>query len=107
MDLELPEHVRAHVGRVRRTKAPLAPRLLLIRPTMRAVSYPGPKRLRVLDRSEPAMEHPEDAVVRVTRNAQDSLGGRRCKARAGKRARVTCAKVAGPRPAEEVEHEAD
>jgi len=36
---------------------------------MRAVTYHGPARLRVGDKPEPAIEHPADAIVRVTRTA--------------------------------------
>jgi threonine dehydrogenase-like Zn-dependent dehydrogenase len=36
---------------------------------MRAVSYRGPSRLRVVDKPEPRIEDPGDAVVRVTRTA--------------------------------------
>jgi threonine dehydrogenase-like Zn-dependent dehydrogenase len=36
---------------------------------MRAVAYHGPSTLRVVDKPEPALEHPNDAIVRVTRTA--------------------------------------
>ena len=36
---------------------------------MRAVSYRGPSRLRVIDKPEPRVEDPGDAIVRVTRTA--------------------------------------
>lgn len=36
---------------------------------MRALSYQGPKRLRVVDKPEPRIEHPDDAILRVTRAA--------------------------------------
>jgi len=36
---------------------------------MRAVSYRGPSRLRVVDKPEPRIEDPGDAVVRITRTA--------------------------------------
>ena len=36
---------------------------------MRAVAYHGPSTLRVVDKPEPTLEHPNDAIVRVTRTA--------------------------------------
>ena len=36
---------------------------------MRAVAYHGPGTLRVVDKPEPTLEHPNDAIVRVTRTA--------------------------------------
>ncbi len=36
---------------------------------MRALSYRGPKKLRVLRKAEPRIEHPDDAILRVTRAA--------------------------------------
>ncbi|HYR27111.1 MAG TPA: zinc-dependent alcohol dehydrogenase [Thermoanaerobaculia bacterium] len=36
---------------------------------MRAMTYRGPFRVRVQDKPEPAIEHPQDAIVRVTRAA--------------------------------------
>ena len=36
---------------------------------MRAMTYRGPFRVRVEDKSEPEIEHPNDAIVRVTRAA--------------------------------------
>jgi threonine dehydrogenase-like Zn-dependent dehydrogenase len=36
---------------------------------MRAISYLGPKRVRVIDKPRPRIEHPGDAIVRVTRSA--------------------------------------
>src|SRR5512145_1421670 len=36
---------------------------------MRAVSYQGPSRLKVVDKPEPQLEHPMDAILRVTRSA--------------------------------------
>ena len=36
---------------------------------MRALTYRGPKRVRVMKRPDPVIEHPEDAIVRVTRTA--------------------------------------
>jgi threonine dehydrogenase-like Zn-dependent dehydrogenase len=34
---------------------------------MRAMTYRGPYRVRVVDKPDPRIEHPEDAIVRVTR----------------------------------------
>ena len=36
---------------------------------MRAMTYRGPFRVRVQDKAEPVIEHPQDAIVRVTRAA--------------------------------------
>ncbi len=36
---------------------------------MKAVTYLGPKRVRVTEQPEPRIEHPNDAIVRVTRTA--------------------------------------
>ena len=36
---------------------------------MRALSYEGPHRLRVVDKPDPTIEHPGDVVLRVTRAA--------------------------------------
>ena len=36
---------------------------------MRALTYLGPSRVRMTDKPEPVLEHPEDAIVRVTRAA--------------------------------------
>lgn len=36
---------------------------------MRAMSYRGPRRVRVVDKPVPRIEHPDDAIVRVTRAA--------------------------------------
>lgn len=36
---------------------------------MKAVSYRGPGEVRVVDKPEPAIEHPDDIVLRVTRTA--------------------------------------
>src|ERR1700709_1818558 len=36
-------------------------------PTMRAMTYRGPYRIRVTEKPTPAIEHPRDAIVRVTR----------------------------------------
>ena len=36
---------------------------------MRALTYRGPKRVKVVKKREPRIEHPEDAIVRVTRAA--------------------------------------
>ena len=34
---------------------------------MRAMTYRGPYRIRVIDKPTPEIEHPRDAIVRVTR----------------------------------------
>src|SRR5579871_2316938 len=47
----------------------VAARPLQPAPGMRATSYQGPGRLRVVDKPEPRIEHPNDAVLRVTRAA--------------------------------------
>jgi threonine dehydrogenase-like Zn-dependent dehydrogenase len=36
---------------------------------MHAVTYQGPNRVRVVDKPEPSIQHPNDAVLRVTRSA--------------------------------------
>src|SRR5437868_10482877 len=36
-------------------------------PPMRAMTYRGPYRVRVVEKPEPKIQHPEDAIVRVTR----------------------------------------
>ena len=36
---------------------------------MRAMTYRGPFRVRVQDKPDPVIEHPQDAIVRVTRAA--------------------------------------
>lgn len=36
---------------------------------MRALVYRGPKKVRVEDKPEPRLEHPEDVIVRITRTA--------------------------------------
>ncbi len=36
---------------------------------MRALSYEGPYRVRVKDKPDPRIEHPQDAVLRVTKTA--------------------------------------
>lgn len=36
---------------------------------MRALSYGGPSRLKVVDKPDPRIEHPSDVVLRVTRTA--------------------------------------
>ena len=35
---------------------------------MRAMNYRGPYRVRVSHQAEPEIEHPNDAIVRVTRS---------------------------------------
>ena len=34
---------------------------------MRAMTYRGPYRVRVVEKPDPRIEHPRDAIVRVTR----------------------------------------
>ena len=36
---------------------------------MRALSYEGPYRVRVTDKPDPIIEHPDDVILKVTRSA--------------------------------------
>jgi len=36
---------------------------------MKALAYQGPKQVEIVDKPEPRIEHPADAIVRVTRAA--------------------------------------